>query len=215
MIGPRVFRSLSWGYHEPGGHVLWWLVRPSMHLHIVGELAFEQMDEAELAVALATQDAALGIGGSLEVSRVDYTVGTPDIVTNVKHKKPGFRGETIGDRLLKVGVPVIPADDDVLNGWKRCLSLFGHDEQAVPWLTIHPRCSVLIEAIPAGLQDVAKQPDDIKGPAPPLLAFRYGAMSRPSPRVQADVVVIPPGSPADIMQKLRLQRMGRRFGVAR
>lgn len=217
----RAFRSLSWGYHEPGGMVLWWLVQPTGHLHILDELAFEQMDEQDVASAIRTKDRQIGIGLddhgnllTLALRFVAYTVATPEIVTNVRQKKPGFRGETIGDRLLHYGIPLIPADGDALNGWKRCQSLLQLDAKQRPYLTIDPACQTLTEALQAGLQD-PKLTDDVQNPSPALLAFRYGAMSRPTPAIYHKPVVVPPGSPAAIMQRMRLQKMGRKFGEAR
>ncbi len=206
----RCFRSLAWGYHDPGGIVLWWIIQPTKRLHILDELPFEQMDEADLVMAVKAKDTLLR---SLDIERVSYTVGTPAIVST-RQKKPGFRGETIGDRLAQYGMPIVPADDDLLNGWKRCQALLKADEQGVPWLTIDPRCVTLIHAIPTGLMD-DKHPDEVRTPAPALTALRYGAMSRPTPAVTRAILKIPAGSPADIMRKWRDRRGGRQFGQAR
>ena len=212
---PRVCRSLAWGFHDPGGIVLWCLIQPTKHLHIIGELPFEQLDEQELATAIKIRDTQLGIGpnGRLEIEHIAYTVGTPEIVSNPKQKKLGFRGETVGDRLLRFGIVVIAADEDVVNGWARCQSLLRSDEAGRPWLTIDPSCTHLIQALPSGLQD-AKDVDDILTPAPALTALRFLAMSRPSPMLRSAARVMPPGSPADIMRKMR-RGQGRQFGEAR
>lgn len=215
----RAFRSLVWGFHEPGGIVLWWLIRADGRLHILGELPFEQVDEKTLAVSIKTKDRDLGLGTDpngdlrmLQISAVSYTVGTPEIVSLPGPKPHGWKGETIGDRLIAHGICVIPADDDRLNGWQRCQTLLQTMVDGEPWLTIDPRCTQLIQAIPTGLRD-DKHADDVQNPAPALTAFRYGAMSRPSPMTRTIPVVIPPGSPADIMQKIREERSGSRtFG---
>jgi len=88
-IAPRVFRSLAWGIHAPGGCVLWWLIKPTKHLHILRMLSFEQFDEHDLATEMKTQEADIGIGvdeqgilRKLGVSVVAYTVGSPEIVSN-------------------------------------------------------------------------------------------------------------------------------------
>src|SRR5882672_4977491 len=111
------FRSLEWAYHEPGGCVLWWVVEPTRHLHIQSELCFDQLDESDLAAQMKMRDRQLKCGRPF-MATIAYTVGTPAIVST-KAKKPGFRGETIGDRLAHYGIIVIPADEDLLNGWKR------------------------------------------------------------------------------------------------
>lgn len=222
MTPRRAFRSLAWGFHAPGGIVLWWIIQASRHLHVLDEMPFEQLDEPSLAAAIRTRDKALGIGRdadggllSLEIPAIAYTVGTPEIVSNPKEKRRGIKGETIGDRLLKYGVVVIAGDDDRLNGWQRCQSFLQLSLDGKPALTVDPRCKQLIHAIPTGLQD-AKHSDDVRDPSPSLTAFRFGAMSRPTPLAYTPVVKIPAGSPADVMRSIRQRQEGNRvFGEAR
>lgn len=212
-VSRRVFRSFAWAYADPGGICLWWLIRADKRLHILGELSFEQMDEQMVAQAIKAKDLELeiGPGRALDIPHVAYTVGTPEIVSKPGPKPFGWKGETIGDRLLRHGILVLPADDDRLNGWQRCQTLL-QTVDPEPWLTIDPRCTKLIDAIPTGLRD-DKHADDVQNPAPALTAFRYGAMSRPTPKTEAEVVHIPPGSPADVMRKIRAERSGgRQFG---
>lgn len=199
--------------------MLWWLIQPTRHLHIFGELEFEEQGEVELAGQIKAKDREYGIGrdqrGDLlwrGLAHVAYTVGTPEIVSHAK--KLGFVGETIGDRLLQHGIVVIQADDDQLNGWARCHSLLQCDSDGTPWLTMDPSCKALIKSIPAGLQD-ADHTDEIVNASPALTAFRYGAMTRPSPRSVVETVEIPPGSPADVMRRIRARDAGRQFGQAR
>lgn len=218
----KAFRSLSWGYADPGGIVLWWLIRADRRLHILDELPFDQKDEKALAEAIKVKDAEIGVGHDvngdlrkLQVSAIAYTVGTPEIVSKPGPKPFGWKGETIGDRLISHGILVIPADDDRLNGWQRCQTLLQTYVDGEPWLTIDPRCTQLIQAIPTGLRD-DKHTDDVQNPAPALTAFRYGAMSRPSPVVGQVVMKIPAGSPADVMRKIRESKSGnRQFGQVR
>lgn len=220
--GRKAFRSLAWAYHEPGGIVLWWLIRADRRLHILDELPFDQKDEKALAESIKAKDAELGIGydtkgdlRKLQIAAIGYTVGTPEIVSKPGPKPFGWKGETIGDRLITHGILVTPADDDRLNGWQRCQTLLQTYVDGEPWLTIDPRCTQLIQAIPTGLRD-DKHTDDVQNPAPALTAFRYGAMSRPSPSVKPLVVKIPAGSPADIMRKIRDGKSAnRQFGQAR
>lgn len=202
--------------------MLWWLIRADRRLHILDELPFDQKDEKALAESIKAKDAELGIGydtkgdlRKLQIAAIGYTVGTPEIVSKPGPKPFGWKGETIGDRLITHGILVTPADDDRLNGWQRCQTLLQTYVDGEPWLTIDPRCTQLIQAIPTGLRD-DKHTDDVQNPAPALTAFRYGAMSRPSPSVKPLVVKIPAGSPADIMRKIRDGKSAnRQFGQAR
>lgn len=205
-----VFRSLSWGFHEPGGHALWWLIKNSGRLHILSELAFEHLPEADLAMAMKARDTALRLWSRFGIKDIAFTVGTPEIVSDIKSPKLGFKGETIGDRLLSCGMPVQAADPDALNGWQRCQSLLRVDETGKPSLTIDPSCKVLADAIRSGLQDDA-HPEDIDTPAPALLALRYGAMTWPAVDQVTPIQTIPVGSPAWYMQQAR-QGEYRRFG---
>ncbi len=218
----RAFRSLCWGFHAPGGAVLWWLIKQTGHLHILGELLFEQMGEHDVAAAMREKDAALGLGldaeglvRHLEIPRVAYTVGDPRVVAPMI-ESDGFQGETIGDRFRREGLVIVPADDDLLNGWQRCQALLQSDPAGVPWLTVDPSCRELVQAIPAGLQD-SGDPDDVQRAAPVLVAFRYGAMSRPTPSARlVPAAKMPADCPAAVMATLRRQRSGTRsFGETR
>lgn len=194
----KFFRSCVWGFHDPGGIILWWLVQPDRHLHILSEMPFEQLDESELVAQVKTRDRELQLGPPF-MATVAYTVGTPAIVST-EAKKPGFRGETIGDRLAHYGLIVIPADDDQLNGWKRVQSLLRCDEHGDPWLTIDPSCEQLSRAIPTGLRD-EKHPDEVRTAAPALTALRYGAMSRPAPEDVPTHIEYPEGTMGWYLQR--------------
>ena len=209
----KAFRSLSWAFHAPGGHVLWWLVKNSGRLHILSELAFEHLPEAELAAEIKARDQELRLEPRFGIKEIAYTVGTPEIVSDIKPPKSGIRGQTIGDTLLSYGVPILAADPDALNGWQRVQSLLRVDETEKPTLTIDPSCKVLADAIRSGLQE-DEHPEDIKAPAPALLALRYGAMTWPSVDQATPIEKIPVGSPAWYMQQER-QGDSRRFGQVR
>lgn len=195
------YRSIAWGYHQPGGCVLWWAVQPTQHLHIVSELDFEQLDESELATQMKARER------SLNITKTSYTVGSPAIVRTLKQK--GLQGEWVGDRLMHYGVCVIPADDDTLNGWKRCQSILRPSPDGTPWLTIDPSCVTLVRAIQSGLR-ADRDPNDVRDAHPSLVAFRYGAMSRPSPDTYKPPVVYPVGTPGYVMQQhIREGRLSR------
>ncbi len=174
------------------------MVAPTRHLHIMSELCFEQLDEFELATQMKQRNRELHLGPPF-TARIRYTVGTPAIVSTTA-KKIGFRGETIGDRLAHYGVLVIPADDDLLNGWKRVQSLWRLDPEGQPWLTIDPSCTQLARAIPAGLRD-DRHTDEVRSPHPALTALRYGAMSRPAPDTVPVHVHYPEGTPGYYLQR--------------
>lgn len=170
--GCRWFRSMDWGYNSPGC-VLWWAVLPDGHLHIVSDLKFQQDDVAEVKKKILARDKQLGIKGSIAL------FGDPAMQAKVGMKT--IRGASIAEAL---GCGFVPGDNDRFNGWTRCHQILRADAAGDPWLTVDPACRYLVRSIPAAksdkhnLDDVDTTMDDHA-----LDAWRYGAMSRPAPRV--------------------------------
>ncbi len=205
------FRSLGYGYHQipnspdPAGCVLWWKVRINGRLHILHELSFSELSEQAIAEGVKELDKKLGL------QAVSYTVGGPALFPKKPTAYPGFAGETISERIAFYGLPIVPGDDDALNGWARVQALFRTDAEGVPWLTVSPGCKHLITALGVGISDENK-PDEIENEAPPLTALRLGAMTRPSPDLLQSSHPAPVGSPLWYMQQERQKTGGRRVG---
>ena len=188
------FCSLRFGYHPPAfqlaaGCLLWWEVRADRHLHIRQEWLFQHLDESDLARQALTKTAALGI------PRIGYTVADPILFPA---KMAGPRGQYIAESLSYYGWPVVPADAETFNGWKRVQSLLRLAPNGRPWLTIDPSCTTLIQDLTAGMSD-DQRPDEMSAEAPALIALRYGAMSRPAPDRPVAKPVCPAGTPGYIM----------------
>ena len=213
--GLRVFfRSLAYGYNpppntnDPAGCMLWWVVKPDLHLRIIGELAFAHMDEPELASAVLKTTRRL-----IGETDVQYTVATPSLFP--PESSLGMLGEYISERLSYCGLSMFAADDNVLNGWARVHALYRNHPDGTPWLTIHPSCETLIKAIGTAMSEDLR-PDDMWHESPCLTALRFGAMSRPAPQTLENDVAIPYGSPAWIMKQHRKREDGHRaFGAVR
>lgn len=194
--GASWFGSLHFGFNAPG-HALLWAVLPSRHLYIRGCLRFEQMNEDALVLALDRFAAACGL------RRMPMTFATPTLFTTPSEDH--IVGQSIAETLLACGLPVVKADADLVNGWKRCHALLRPDPHGVPWLRVHPSCEDLIN----GLSNALSEDDDLDAinAASPMLsalhAFRYGAMSRPAPSASVSSMRPPAGSPAAIMARLR------------
>lgn len=171
------FRSMDWGRNQPGC-VLWWTVLPDHLLYIRQEYKFQGMSEHEVAGAVKKIDATLGL------TRLGYTAADPSIFnqTGATHQRAQFIGQSIGESLNYYGLHLIRGDNDRFNGWGRCHSLLRPAPDGTPWLTIHPDCRYLIRSI-AGAVSAADRPDDVDTTSDDhaLDAWRYGAMSRPSP----------------------------------
>lgn len=208
-----VFRSLAWGVNSPvntsdaAGAVLWLKVRINGRLRVLGEYAFQQLTELELAQQIADMDR------KLRVVDVSYTVASPEIFPKEQATYRGIIGEYVSERLSTYGVSVIPADPDEVNGWSRVQSLLRMEDGGEPQLTIDPSCEYLVKAMGTALSDDL-HPDLMSTYSPLLTALRFAAMSRPSLAAESSASVEPPfGSPAYYMRKLRQAESGaRQFG---
>ena len=172
-IGPDVewFASLDWGYNAPGV-VLWWACLPDGHYHIARELKFQGQSVETVATAIAK------ITRELEIERLRYLVADPAIWQKTGHG----RGESVAETLQRRRLPMRKGDNDRLNGWLRCHELLADDAAGEPWLTVDPACRYGVRSVPAQMSD-KRDPDDLDtgGDDHWVDAFRYGAMSRPSP----------------------------------
>lgn len=192
------FRSLDWGYNAPGC-VLWWAILPDHRLYIRAELKFQHLDEPEVVAAVKKMELTLGR------PPIAYTAGDPAVFnkTGATHRAAsGFVGQSIGQTLGYYGMPIIGADNDRINGWKRCHSLLRIAPDGKPWMVIHPSCTYLIRSIAAARSD-KKNPDDVDTNSDDhaLDTWRYGAMSRPSAEMLAQTTTYPPGTPGYAMQQ--------------
>lgn len=198
--GVRWFRSMDWGYNAPGC-VLWWAILPDGHLYIRSELKFQQDDVSVVRGKILKRDKELGIKGPISL------YGDPAMQAKIGQKT--LKGESLAE---SIGCGFVAADNDRFNGWGRCQQILRDDAAGVPWLQVHPDCRYLIRSIPAAKSD-AKDLDDVDTTMDDhaLDAWRYGAMSRPAPRVSTQQQQVPAGSPAWVMQKLR-EKTGRAWG---
>ena len=140
--------------------------------------------------------------GAIRMTVADTSLWTPESDT----------GESAAQTFARYGVPLQQADKDRLNGWKRLREWLQLAPDGKPWLMVHPDCAYLIRTLPSLISDKMKPEDvDTDGEDHAADALRYFVMSRPSPDRKAVTVPIPPGSPADIMRRLRA-RSPRAFG---
>ena len=195
----RWFRSLDWGRNQPGC-VLWWAILPDGRLYLRAELKFQGLDEQEVAQRIHAKDAELGV-------KPTYTAGDPAIFnkTGASHTTPQFTGQSIGETLGFYGIPITKADNDRVNGWGRCHAQLRDAPDGRPWMLVHPDCRYLIRSIP-NARSAKGDPDDVdtKMDDHALDAWRYGAMSRPSPAVYAKQhVTYKPGTMGHLRQSVR------------
>jgi hypothetical protein len=189
------FCSLDWGWNAPGC-VLWWLALNDGHYHIAKEWKFQQKNAFEVRETIKRETKALG------VSRLRYVVCDPAI----KQKTGAGRGESIFETLSRTignssGLPMRAGDNDRMLGWARCHELLQEAPDGTPWLTIEPSCRYLIRSI-AGAVSHPKDPDDVDTNSDDhaLDAWRYGAMSRPSPSQKAGRPPLPRNAVGNLLR---------------
>jgi hypothetical protein len=165
------FASLDWGFNAPGV-CLWWACLPDGHYHVAREYKFQAMSAEAVAGEL------VGITKSLGIERLRYIAADPALWQKTGHG----RGESVAETLLRRGLPLRKGDNDRYNGWLRCHELLAKAPDGQPWVTVAPTCRYLVRSLPAQMSD-KKKPDDIDtgGDDHAVDAWRYGAMSRPSP----------------------------------
>lgn len=171
------FGSMDWGYNAPGV-MLWWCALPDGHYWIAKEWKFQGRSAEEVAETVLSETKALGI------KRLRYIACDPAM----KAKTGAGRGESIMETLQRKRLPMRASDNDRQNGWIRCHQLLREAPDGMPWLSISADCKYGRRTVPAMVQD-KKNPDDMDTAKDDHWcdAWRYGAMSRPSPtRVQAE-----------------------------
>lgn len=171
VTGCDMFASMDWGFSSPGC-VLWWACLPDGHYHIVAEYKFRETSAEEVAQQIQHRTRTLGLG------RLRYVVCDPAM----KARTGAGRGEAIFETLVRYGLPMRPGDNDRMNGWARCRELLRAAPDGRPWLTVASDCAYGRRTIPAMVID-PKDPEDLDTRTDDhwVDAWRYGAMSRPSP----------------------------------
>ncbi len=183
--GVEWFGSLDWGRASPGC-MLWWACLEDGSYHIRHEWKFQGMSAEEVGPILKRMTKEHGI------KKLRYIAADPSIWA----KKGEGKGESIGETLLRCGLPVRKSDNDRLSGWSRVVSLLRDRGDSSPWLTFHPDCKYLRRTLPAQVSDKTDPEDvDTTGDDHGADALRYGAMSRPRP---TDAKPAPPMEPGTI-----------------
>lgn len=204
-VGTEWFCSLDWGYNAPGV-VLWWAVLPDGYYHIAHEYKFREQTADEVATAIHAINKQLG------VKTLRYIVCDPAL----GQKTGAGRGESHFETMLRRRLPMRKGDNDRFNGWTRCHQLFRESPQGRPWVTVSPECRYGRRTVPAQVQS-KNDPDDCDTNKDDhwVDAFRYGAMSRPSPVLartpRESEPVFPRGSAEWMLQQQ--ERRSQRVGV--
>lgn len=172
------FRMMDEGYNDPFV-CLWGALDHEGNLYIYRELIQSKLLSSEQAQKVKDM--------TPEGERIDYSVGDTSFWNKGKAD-----GKAPYEVFAEMGVPMIQATKERVNGWKRVREWLHVFDDTDPvsgqrfknaHLKIFSNCRGLIEALPSMVvddthpEDVAEHPLDH---APD--ALRYGLMSRPSPR---------------------------------
>jgi hypothetical protein len=164
------FCSHDWGYISPGC-MLWWVCLPDGHYHIRYEHKFSHKLCQDLAADYRDIEKDLGN------PYIRYRVSDPAIEGPESDK-----GESIRETYANNGIFFDLGKNRREIGWQRVRQMLGLLEDNKPVITIHPSCRYLIRSFSTITSD-PRNPEDVDTNADDhgMDAFRYGAMSRPSP----------------------------------
>lgn len=162
----RKYRAIDFGRTAPFA-CLWLAVDYDGKVHVYREYykAGREVDENAEEVARLSGN-----------EKYEYTV-----IDTAVFSKTGF-GETIGDRIRRKGIDIIPAHKDRLSGWATLKQYLHHDPNTTPKietkLRIHDSCSNLINEFKEALYSKTKPEDlDTDKPDHALDALRYFIMT--------------------------------------
>jgi hypothetical protein len=163
------FCAMDWGFNAPGC-CLWIACLPDGHYLVVDEYKFVETTVKDMAAQVKRRTKDLGI------LKVPQVWADPAI-----WQRTGQVGESIGETLSRLGIPVVKAVNDRMNGWQRLQEMLRNAPDGRPWLQVHSRCGYLRRTIPAAIRSTAvnRQEDvDTECDDHGLDALRYGVMSR-------------------------------------
>jgi hypothetical protein len=175
--GLEVFRALDWGYTKPGV-CGWYAPLPDGRLIKFQEYVFREMLAKDVAKEIRERSRGM---------RVRYTVADPSMWI-----RDPVAGESVAETFGRNKVPVIPADNDRVNGWHRLHSHLRETASVVtpngvvqvPLLQVYEAgCPYTVRTLPAQVID-EHRPEDVKSKDTEDHAAdetRYAVMSRPAP----------------------------------
>ena len=202
--GVRWFRSLDWGFNQPGCWGLW-AILPDGRLYKRSDRKFsgESVQDNIVALKRWTEDV---IGDS----RIAYNVGDPSIYIKTGNVGASMRmvGQSIGETFGLNNISLLRGENDRYSGWQRLQDLLRDAPDGDPWLLLHPSCKYSIRSMASAISD-KKDPDDVDTNSDDhaLDETRYAAMSRPHPlQVGKTPKRFAPGTMGELRQQSRHTR---------
>jgi phage terminase large subunit len=180
--GHRIYCGIDWGYIRPGC-CLWIAIAPEGHAYVFDEHTFKQTIVADVAKEIKRRSLNWGIK-PVYVADTQMWGGQDQT------------GEDMRETFARMGVGLVQANKDRINGWQRVRAWLGPSpDGGRPWLQVHPRCAYLIRTLPS-LQQDEHDPEivDTDGDDHAADALRYAVMARPAPGQTSASKRFPTGS---------------------
>jgi hypothetical protein len=187
------FIALDWGYSHPFA-VLWFAVDFYDKLYVYKEwygIAHDEFQEPkdDVGCQLSAADVAHGIRQKSQHEAIEYLVSDPKINTQSGHMMGSIEDEMQGV-LMSAGIPIIPGDNNRINGKNQIHSRLKSGPDGRPNLLIFSNCLHGIRTLPNLPVDENKPEDvDTKTEDHWYDALRYGCMSRPMTEITRDTPV--------------------------
>lgn len=164
------YRAVDGGFVKPAA-ILWIAVFPDGRAYVRHEWEPVRVLNSDQAKGIVQRTKDYGIG-RVRQTVADTSLWTPEADT----------GESTAETFQRYGVPLVQADKERVNGWKRVREWLALAPDGKPWLMVHPACTYLTRTIPSLISDLNKPEDvDTDGEDHAADALRYFLMSRPSP----------------------------------
>lgn len=197
--------SMDWGFIKPGVVGFW--VLHDGHAYREEEYVFTRTIAYNVGLEIARRCKQRDLK-KVKYLVYDYQMNVPDNSTGESTIETVKRGMKDGG----FAVSTLEADKDRINGWQRFRHWLGIAPDGAPWMQSSPLCAYFNRTVPSLVSDDSKPEDvDTDGEDHAADDGRYFFMSRPAPSKPVEVKTVVPGSPADIMRRLR-QKAGRTFG---
>lgn len=164
----RVYCGIDWGYVRPGC-CLWVAVNGDGRAYVFDEFMFKNTVGTDVASEIRRRSREWGV-------KPHY------VADNQMWGGQDQTGETLAETFIRMGVPVVQANKDRINGWQRVRAWLRDAPDGQPWLQVHPRCAYLVRTLPQMQQD-ARDPEDVDSDLDDHAAdaLRYFCMARPEP----------------------------------
>jgi hypothetical protein len=179
--GCKVYCGIDWGYIRPGC-CLWMAVTPEGRMYVFDEYTFKQTIVTTVAQEIKRRSREWGVK-PIYVADTQMWGGQDQT------------GEDMRETFGRMGVGLVQANKDRVNGWQRVRAWLRNAPDGEPWAQVHPRCVALARTVPSLQQDGTNPEDvDTDGDDHWAEAWRYVCSARPAPGQKSAALSVLPGT---------------------